>query len=76
MPASGGRPILVRMLPTVFAHETWFGPDAFPTDWGFAAQTLTLVLLAGAVLVTVGVRLAARAFGRPGRACAGVAIQA
>ena len=50
------------MLPTVLAHETWFGPDAFPTDWSFAAQTLTLVLLAAAVLVTIGVRLIARVF--------------
>ena len=50
------------MLPTVFAHETWFGPDAFPTDWAFAAQTLTLVLLGAAVLITLVVRLAARAF--------------
>ena len=54
--------MLRRMLPTVLAHETWFGPDAFPTDWAFAAQTLTLVLLGAAVLVTVGVRLLARRY--------------
>src|SRR5215207_6408710 len=54
-------PILPRMLPTVFAHETWFGPDAFPTDWAFAAQTLTLVLLGAAVALTLVVRLIARA---------------
>jgi hypothetical protein len=50
------------MLPTVVAHETWFGPDTFPTDWAFAAQTLTLVLLGAAVLVTFGVRLLARRY--------------
>src|SRR5215216_1449300 len=49
------------MLPTVLAHETWFGPDAFPTDWAFAAQTLTLVLLGAAVALTLVVRLIARA---------------
>src|SRR4051812_28142746 len=43
-----------------FAHETWFDHGAYPTDWGFAAETLTLALLAGAVLVTVLVRLLAR----------------
>jgi hypothetical protein len=42
-----------------FAHETWFGPDAFPTDWAFAAQLLTLVLLGAAVALTLVVRLIA-----------------
>jgi hypothetical protein len=46
------------------AHETWFDRGSYPTDWGFAGETLTLVLLAGAVLVTVLVRLLARS--RPG----------
>ena len=41
------------------AHETWFGPDAFPTDWAFAAQLLTLVLLGAAVALTLVVRLIA-----------------
>ena len=45
-----------------FAHETWFGPDAFPTDWAFAAQTLTLVLLGAAVALTFAVRLIAARF--------------
>jgi len=45
-----------------FAHETWFGPDVFPTDWAFAAQTLTLVLLGAAVAVTLAVRLIAVRF--------------
>jgi len=53
--------MLPRMT-TIFAHETWFGPDAFPSDWGFAAQTLTLVLLAVAVAATVAVRVIARWF--------------
>jgi hypothetical protein len=42
------------------AHEMWFPHDAFPMDWSFAGQTLTVLLLAGAVLATLGVRLAAR----------------
>ncbi len=50
------------MPPIPFAHETWFGPDAFPTDWTFAAQTLTLILLAGAVLATLLLRIVARRF--------------
>jgi hypothetical protein len=47
-----------------FAHETWFDHGSYPTDSGFAAETLTLALLAGAVLLTVIVRLLARV--RPG----------
>jgi hypothetical protein len=43
----------------IFSHETWFGPDSFPADWGFAAQTLTLALLAAAVVATLAVRLIA-----------------
>jgi hypothetical protein len=50
------------MPPIPFAHETWFGPDSFPTDWAFALQTLTLTLLAAAVAVTIGVRVLARFF--------------
>jgi hypothetical protein len=42
------------------AHETWFDHGAYPTDWGFAGETLTLALLAGAALVTLLVRLLAR----------------
>jgi hypothetical protein len=45
-----------------FAHETWFGPDAFPTDWAFVAQTLTLVLLGAAVALTLSVRLISARF--------------
>lgn len=45
-----------------FAHETWFDHGAYPTDWGFAAEKLTLILLVAAVLVTVAVRLIARVF--------------
>ena len=50
------------MTSTTFAHETWFGPVTFPTDWAFAAQTLTLVLLGAAVVLTIGVRLIAARF--------------
>jgi hypothetical protein len=50
------------MPPIPFAHETWFGPDSFPSDWGFTFETLTLVLLAAAVAVTVAVRLIATRF--------------
>ena len=50
-------------MPSIpFAHEAWFGPDTFPSDWGFAAETLTLVLLAAAVAATVAVRAIARYF--------------
>ncbi len=47
-------------MPVVFAHETWFTEGRFPLDWGFAAETLTLAFLAGAVAVTVAVRLLSR----------------
>jgi hypothetical protein len=50
------------MPPIPFAHETWFGPDSFPSDWGFTFETLTLVLLAAAVALTVAVRLIATRF--------------
>src|SRR5215213_11848312 len=50
------------MLPIPLAHETWFGPDSFPSDWGFVAQTLTLILLGAAVAITVAVRLIAQRF--------------
>jgi hypothetical protein len=50
------------MLPTPFAHETWFGPDSFASDWSFVAQTATLALLIGALLVTLAVRLIATRF--------------
>jgi hypothetical protein len=50
-------------MPSIpFAHETWFGPDAFPADWGFALQALTLALLAAAVAATIAVRVVARYF--------------
>ena len=47
-----------------FAHETWFDDGRYPTDWAFSAETLTLAFLAGAVLLTLAVRLIARL--RPG----------
>jgi hypothetical protein len=43
-----------------FAHETWFDHGAYPTDWGFAAESLTLTILAAAVVLTIAVRLLAR----------------
>ena len=42
------------------AHETWFEQDRYPTDWGFAGETTTLLLLAAAVAITIAVRLLAR----------------
>src|SRR5215207_1846470 len=47
-------------VPTVFAHETWFTDGAFPLDWSFAGETLTLVLLGAALALTVIVRVLAR----------------
>ena len=44
----------------VFAHERWFEFGDHPSDWGFAGETLTLVLLGCAVLVTLLVRVLAR----------------
>ena len=41
-------------------HETWFVIDDVPVDWGFAGETLTLVFLAIAIVLTIGVRLVAR----------------
>ena len=48
-------------MPSVFAHELWFH-EAMDTDWSFAFETLTLVLLAAAVVLTVAVRVIARTF--------------
>ena len=45
-----------------FAHETWFDHGAYPTDWGFAAESLTLAILAAAVVLMIAVRLIARVF--------------
>jgi len=42
------------------AHETWFEHGVHATDWGFAAERATLLLLVAAVVLTVGVRLLAR----------------
>jgi hypothetical protein len=55
---------MLRCMTTMIAHETWFGPDSFAADWGFATQTLTLALLGAAVAATVAVRGIARL--RPG----------
>jgi hypothetical protein len=50
------------MPSTPFAHETWFDENRFPADWGFAGETLTVILLAAALALTLAVRLAARFF--------------
>ncbi len=42
------------------AHETWFHKGQYPTDWAFATEPLTLLLLGTAVLITVAVRVLAR----------------
>ncbi len=44
----------------LFAHETWFTDGAFPLDWGFAGERLTLAFLAIAVALTLAVRAIAR----------------
>ena len=44
------------------AHELWFEKRPFPSDWSFAAETLTIALLAAAVVVTLIVRVVSRAF--------------
>jgi len=41
------------------AHETWFEDSRPPMDWGFAAEPLTLALLAGAVAITLALRILA-----------------
>jgi len=41
------------------AHETWFHTQDHPFDWGFAAETTTLLLLLAAFAVTAIVRLVA-----------------
>jgi len=40
----------------IFAHETWFEAGHRDLDWSFAGETTTLLLLGGAVLVTLLVR--------------------
>lgn len=46
-------------MPTVIAHQTWFTDGPFPSDWSFAGETLSLALLAAALVVTLLVRLVA-----------------
>lgn len=51
------------MSPTVpFAHQAWFDDGAYPTDWSFVVESLTLGLLSVAVLLTLATRLAARLY--------------
>ena len=44
----------------IVAHETWFEAGHRDLDWSFAGETATLLLLGGAVLVTLAVRVLAR----------------
>jgi len=40
-----------------FAHQTWFeNPSPFHSDWGFVGEATTLLLLGGALLLTLVVR--------------------
>ena len=57
-------PTQVRiLLPPLspLGHQTWFeDPAGFHSDWGFVGETETVVLLVGALLLTIVVRLASR----------------
>ena len=44
------------------AHELWFDHAPYTNDWSFAAETLTLALLAAAIAVTLIVRVLARRY--------------
>ena len=44
----------------LFAHERWFELEPVTSDWGFITETATLLLLIGAVALTLLVRLIAR----------------
>ena len=44
------------------AHELWFDQAEHANDWSFAGETLTLALLAAAVVVTLVVRILGRAY--------------
>jgi hypothetical protein len=45
-----------------FAHERWFDPTDPAPDWGFVTEATTVWLLVAALVITVGVRLVARAW--------------
>jgi len=49
----------------MLAHESWFTTLRPPYDWSFALQPATLGLIALAIVVAVGWRIAARALPRP-----------
>ena len=55
---------MLAMGSPALAHELWFVEDAPASDWSFATEPATLALLAGALALTLLVRLAARF--RPG----------
>jgi len=57
--SASAAPILDPMT-IPFAHETWFDHAVYPTDWGFAAEKVTLAFLIAALAATVAVRLLAR----------------
>ncbi len=49
-------------MPLPIAHETWFVHDDVGADWGFATSSTTLLLLTGAIVITLVVRLIATQF--------------
>ena len=49
--------LIMSNLP--LAHETWFEDGVFPTDWGFATETTSVLLLLAAVAAAVGLRAVA-----------------
>jgi hypothetical protein len=44
----------------VIAHVEWFEPGTYETSWDFATEGTTLALLAGALLITIALRLFAK----------------
>ena len=51
---------MMAVVSLPLAHETWFESSRPPADWGFTGETATLLLLAGALAVTLAVRVLAR----------------
>jgi hypothetical protein len=50
---------------SILGHEKWFTGERFPPDWGFLFEPATVALVAAAVAVAAGWRLAARFLPRP-----------
>ena len=49
----------------IVAHEAWFTGARPPFDWSFAFEPASLMLIAGAILIALAWRFAARWFPRP-----------